>query len=151
MSQLNWPGKNAVGTIGRARVLEVVLYRGRRIEVRADFDSGTLKRLLSVLDIAELICTKALKIILFFPQNPLFVGRISTFSDNSRSPSRDSVCEMHGLACQRGYVMPEDADTDVMKPEVRKSTSKITLPLVYELVSNLHGLQIVRDLVSDAG
>ena len=30
--------------------LEVVLSRGRRIEVRADFDSGTLERLLNVLE-----------------------------------------------------------------------------------------------------
>jgi transposase-like protein len=30
--------------------LEVVLSRGRRIQVRADFDSGTLERLLNVLE-----------------------------------------------------------------------------------------------------
>ena len=34
----------------RGCALEVVLSRGRRIEVRADFDSSTLERLLNVLE-----------------------------------------------------------------------------------------------------
>jgi transposase-like protein len=34
----------------KGSALEVVLSRGRRIEVRADFDSGTLERLLNVLE-----------------------------------------------------------------------------------------------------
>ena len=34
----------------KGSALEVVLSRGRRIEVRADFDSGTLERLLNILE-----------------------------------------------------------------------------------------------------
>jgi hypothetical protein len=34
----------------KGSALEVVLSRGRRIQVRADFDSGTLERLLNVLE-----------------------------------------------------------------------------------------------------
>ena len=48
----------AVALVGEKRngdtpsecALEVVLSRGRRIEVRPDFDSGTLERLLYVLE-----------------------------------------------------------------------------------------------------
>ena len=43
-------GANGDGDTPSACALEVVLPTGRRIEVRPDFDSGTLERLLNVLE-----------------------------------------------------------------------------------------------------
>ena len=43
-------GAKGNGDRSRPCALEVVLSRGRRIEVRPDFDSGTLERLLKVLE-----------------------------------------------------------------------------------------------------
>lgn len=43
-------GAKGNGDTPRPCALEVVLTRGRRIEVRPDFDSGTLERLLNVLE-----------------------------------------------------------------------------------------------------
>ena len=43
-------GAKGHGDTPRPCALEVVLSRGRRVEVRPDFDSGTLERLLKVLE-----------------------------------------------------------------------------------------------------
>jgi hypothetical protein len=43
-------GAQGNGDTSRPCALEVVLTRGRRIEVRPDFDSGTLERLLNVME-----------------------------------------------------------------------------------------------------
>jgi hypothetical protein len=44
--------RDAYGDAGRDGVLVVELRSGRRVEVRRGFDSGTLERLLTVLDLA---------------------------------------------------------------------------------------------------